>query len=181
MTDPHPVGDLRSSAPPPPSVDDHVRGDPGGTPVLFYADFTCPRCAVAHERLTRAGARVVFRHFALRAKHERAVALACAAEAAAAQGAFWSFCDALYADQGHLDDPHLWRRVRELGLDLARFEADRRSEAVADRIRADFESGIRAGVTGTPTGFVGGELLAGDLLDELEALGRGRDVFDRRR
>ena len=53
--------------------------------------------------------------------------------------------DSLLADQGHLDDPHLWERAERLGLDLDRFEADRRSEAVAERVERDFRSGIRAG------------------------------------
>ena len=61
--------------------------------------------------------------------------------------------DSLYADRGHVDDPHLWERAERLGLDLERFEADRRSDAVAARVRRDFESGIRAGVTGTPAIF----------------------------
>ncbi len=61
--------------------------------------------------------------------------------------------DSLYADRGHIDDPHLWQRVEQLGLDVERFEADRRSDAVAARVRRDFESGIRAGVTGTPAIF----------------------------
>lgn len=104
--------DLRSAPPPELRADDHVRGDPAGALLLLYADFTCPRCALAHERLVQAGARVAFRHFALQAKHPRAVPVACAAEAAAAQGAFWPFVDALYADQGRLDDPHLWQRAR---------------------------------------------------------------------
>ena len=43
-----------------------------------------------------------------------------------------------------------------LGLDLERFERDRRSDAVAERVRRDFEGGIRAGVTGTPAVFVDG-------------------------
>ena len=153
--------DLRSSPPPPLGDDDHVRGDPRDTLVIFYADFTCPRCALAHERLTAVGARVAFRHLALRAKHERALPLACAAEAAAAQGAFWDFCDAVYADQGRIDDPHLWARVRELGLDLDRFERDRRSDAVAERVQRDFRSGVRAGITSTPTLFVDGRAFAG--------------------
>ncbi len=54
--------------------------------------------------------------------------------------------DSLYADRGHVDDPHLWERVAELGLDLERFQRDRRSAQVAERVRRDFESGIRAGV-----------------------------------
>ena len=58
--------------------------------------------------------------------------------------------DSLYADRGRVDDPHLWERAERLGLDLERFEADRRSERSRPRVRRDFESGIRAGVTGTP-------------------------------
>ena len=42
-----------------------------------------------------------------------------------------SFVDSLYADRGQVDDPHLWERVKRFGLDLDRFEDDRRSEAVA--------------------------------------------------
>ena len=34
--------------------------------------------------------------------------------------------DALFADQGRLEDPHLWARAERLGLDVARFDADRR-------------------------------------------------------
>ncbi len=37
--------------------------------------------------------------------------------------------DALFADQGRLEDPHLWDRAERLGLDLARFDADRRGAA----------------------------------------------------
>jgi len=67
---------------------------------------------------------------------------------------FWWFVDSIYANLGHQDDPHLWARVKERALDLERFERDRRSDAVAARIRRDFESGIRAGVTGTPAVFL---------------------------
>jgi protein-disulfide isomerase len=134
--------------------DDHVRG-PGDAPLLVvYADFTCPRCAVAHERLRDAPVRRVFRHLALKAKHPRAVALGRAAEAAARQDAFWAFHDALYADQGRQDDPHLWALVRRLGLDLERFEADRRDDAVAERVERDTREAVRAGAMHTPTFFL---------------------------
>jgi protein-disulfide isomerase len=144
---------LTSASIPPVSAEDHVReaGGPDAPLVILYADFTCPRCLVAHERLRAAPIRVVFRHFALKAKHPRAVPLARAAEAAALQGAFWAFHDALYADPGHLDDPHLWARVEQLGLDLGRFEADRRSDAVAERVERDVRGALRGGVALTPT------------------------------
>ena len=161
--------DLRSAPVPGPRPDDHVRGPDGAPLVLFYGDFACPKCAVAHERLRAAPLRVVFRHFALKAKHPRALALAHAAEAAAAQGAFWELCDALYADQGRLDDPHLWERCETLGLDLERFESDRRSAAVAARVQRDVRDALRAGATGTPTVWIApGDQ---DLLDTMTAFG----------
>jgi protein-disulfide isomerase len=149
--------DLGSAPPPPPADDDHLRGPAGGPLVIEYADFECHFCRFAHARLDGVALRRVFRHFPVRSKHPRAWAAACAAEAAAAQGRFWEMHDSLYADQGRLDDPHLWERAERLGLDLDRFDADRRSDAVEARVRRDFTSGVRAGVVTTPTLFVDGE------------------------
>jgi protein-disulfide isomerase len=83
--------------------------------------------------------------------------------------------DLLFADQGRLEDPHLWERARRLDLDLERFERDRRSEAVRARVKRDFQSGVRAGVVTTPTVFTGGRKLAGRLDDRaLAELGAPR-------
>jgi protein-disulfide isomerase len=128
--------------------------------VIEYGDYQCPYCAQADALLAGLPVTRVFRHFPVVSKHPRARVLAAAAESVALQGgdeAFWSFHDSLYADQGRLDDPHLWDRVKRLGLDLDRFEADRRSEAVAERVERDFRAAIRAGVMTTPTLFVDGE------------------------
>jgi protein-disulfide isomerase len=124
--------------------------------VIEYADLECPYCAQAHLILKRLPVKRVFRHFPIVSKHPRARVLAAAAEAAGLQGRFWEMHDSLLEDQGHLDDPHLWRRAEELGLDLARFEADRRSDELAERVERDFRTGIRAGVTTTPTQFLNG-------------------------
>jgi protein-disulfide isomerase len=124
--------------------------------VIEYADLECPYCASAHLILKQLPVQRVFRHFPVVSKHPRARVLAAAAEAAGRQGRFWEMHDSLLEDQGHLDDPHLWRRAEKLGLDLERFEADRRSEALAERVESDFRTGIRAGVTTTPTQFLKG-------------------------
>jgi protein-disulfide isomerase len=145
------VNDLTSSAIPPLGPEDHVRGE--GEAIIVYADLGCPHCASAWLEITARPAKIAFRHFPVASKHPRSPALHGAAEAAGAQGAFFAMVDSLYADRGHVDDPHLWARVERLDLDLVRFEADRRSDAVAARIRRDFESGIRGGVTNTPAIF----------------------------
>jgi protein-disulfide isomerase len=155
------VADLGSAPLPPLQPDDHVRGDERAPLIVEYADFQCHYCALTHIRLLPLRVRQVFRHFPVRSKHPRAWACGCAAEAAGLQGRFWGFHDALYADQGRLEDPHLWRHARELGLDLERFEHDRRSDAVAARVRRDFQAGVRAGVASTPTLFFDGVAHAG--------------------
>jgi protein-disulfide isomerase len=129
--------------------------------VIEYADFECPHCAAMSARLAEASLRIAFRHFPVRSSHPRAWAAACAAEAAARQGRFWEMHDLLFADQGRLEDPHLWQRARTLGLDLDRFDSDRRSDDVRARVRRDFETGVRAGVVTTPSVFAGGRMLTG--------------------
>ena len=150
------MADLRSAPPPEPGEGDHARGPAGARLVIEYADYECPYCARTDAMLADLAVRHVFRHFPVPSKHPRARALAGAVEAAALQGRFWEMHDSLFADQGRIDDPHLWERARRLDLDLERFERDRRSEAVAERIARDFRSGVRAGVTTTPTLFVDG-------------------------
>jgi protein-disulfide isomerase len=160
------VTELGSAPVPEPGDDDHRRvgertpglgAAPGGgadAPLLIvYADFECPFCAALHQRLGRMPITVVFRHFPVRSSHPRAWPTACAAEAAALQGRFWEMHDSLLGDQAHLEDPHLWDRARALGLDLDRFDSDRRRDDVRERVQRDFRSGVRAGVVTTPALF----------------------------
>jgi protein-disulfide isomerase len=145
---------------PAPGDRDHVReASPAGDvpTVIVYADFECPYCAAIEQRLVALGLRLIFRHFPVRSSHPRAWPAAGAAEAAGHQGRFWEMHDLLFADQAHLEDPHLWERAQRLGLDIDRFDADRRSEQVIARIDADFRAGVRAGVVTTPTLFTWAE------------------------
>jgi len=160
--------DLTSASVPQATDRDHVRGE--GREVVAYLDLACPHCAATWVQLDGLPLRLAFRHFPVASKHPRAPALHAASEAATLQGgeaAFWPLVDSIYRGQGRLDDPHLWERARALGLDLERFEHDRRSEAIVERVRRDFESGIRAGVIGTPAAFVDGRPIAGDLASQL--------------
>jgi protein-disulfide isomerase len=70
----------------------------------MYGDFQCPYCTAAQGSLRRVRERLgdelrfAFRHFPIEEKHPDARRAAEAAEAAAAQGAFWEMHDALYAN-----------------------------------------------------------------------------------
>jgi 2-hydroxychromene-2-carboxylate isomerase len=63
----------------------------------------------------------------------------------------------LFHRQKALEDDDLRRYAIELELDVERFDADRGSEAVLERIERDFRSGFESGeVLGTPTLFIDG-------------------------
>jgi protein-disulfide isomerase len=145
------VSELGSAPVPEPCDADHRRGS--GPLTIVYADFECPYCAALELRLRELPLTVVFRHFPVRSSHPRAWPAACAAEAAGRQDRFWEMHDLLFGDQARLEDPHLWDRARRLGLDLERFDADRRRDDVRECVKADFRSGVRAGVVTTPALF----------------------------
>jgi protein-disulfide isomerase len=156
------VRKLGSAPVPALAAEDHVRGPADAPLAIVYGDFECPYCGLLERRLNTLPVRRAFRHFPVRSSHPRAWPAACATEAAARQGRFWEMHDLLFADAARLEDPHLWERARRLGLDLERFETDRRREAVRARVQRDFDSGIRAGVVATPTVFLpGGRRLSG--------------------
>lgn len=150
--------DLTSAAAGPPGDEDHARGPQGAPQLVFYGDFTCAQCAVAAVALRQMDLRVHFRHFAMSSRDRRSVPLAAACEAAGLQGAFWEFHDTLFEDPGHTDDPHLWERCRNLGIDIERFDADRRSEETLNLVRAQTSEALRAGAISTPAYLFEGEL-----------------------
>jgi protein-disulfide isomerase len=172
------VDDLLS----PPLEDlDHVRGERGAPlELVMFGDFQCPYCLGAQSILRRVrerlGDRLVFgfRHLPIPERHPLAPLAAEASEAAAAQGRFWEFHDALYANQPRLSRETILDLAGEHGLDAERMEAEIDSGAHRDRIARDVASGEASGATGTPTFFVNGKRFfgaydAGSLVEALEA------------
>ena len=145
----------------PVSEHDHVQG-PADAPVILveYGDFQCPYCGqaepVVRELLSDADVRYVWRHLPLTDVHPRAQLAAEAAEAAAAQGAFWPMHDLLLEHQDELRPAALVDYAERLGLDRERFHEDLARHAHAARIAQDVESADLSGVGGTPTFFING-------------------------
>jgi Na+/H+ antiporter NhaA/predicted DsbA family dithiol-disulfide isomerase len=142
---------------------DHIRG-PEAAPVTLveYGDYECPYCGraepIIRELLDSFGddVRYVWRHLPLSDVHPNAQMAAEAAEAAAAQGAFWEMNDLLLRHQDALSPDDLTRYAQDLGLDTERFWDDLRRRRYGDRVAEDVASADASGVAGTPSFFING-------------------------
>jgi protein-disulfide isomerase len=159
---------------------DHVRGPATGHVILVYGDYECPYTRAAYRQIQRVerqaggGVRFAFRHFPLTEIHPHALAASAAAEAAALQDRFWQMHELLFRRQTALEDQDLRRYAAELDLDVVRFDGDRTSFEVLQRIGRDVESGLSSGqVLGTPTLFIDGVVHQGgyDAAQLLGAIG----------
>ena len=142
---------------------DHVRGELGAPlELVMFGDFQCPFCLGAQSVLSRVHSRLgdrlvfAFRHLPIPERHPLAPLAAEASEAAAAQGRFWEYHDALFQAQPKLSRETMLGVGRELGIDAERMAAEIDAGAHRDRIERDLESAEQSGATGTPTFFVNG-------------------------
>ena len=159
---------------------DHVRGTRGAPlELVMFGDFQCPFCLGAQSVLRRVRERLGdqllfgFRHLPIPERHPLAPLAAEASEAAAAQGRFWDYHDALFAAQPRLSPETILAVGGDLGLDVERMEAEIDSGAHRDRVSRDHASAEASGATGTPTFFVNGKRFfgaydAGSLVEALE-------------
>jgi Na+/H+ antiporter NhaA len=142
---------------------DHIRGpDDALVTLVEYGDYECPHCGqaemVIRELLEAFGddLRYVWRHLPLNDVHPQAQMAAEAAEAAAAQGAFWPMHDYLLTHQDALVERDLQRYADEIGLDTDRFREELARREYAERVDDDVETADSSGVAGTPTFFING-------------------------
>lgn len=146
----------------------------------MFGDFQCPFCLGAQSVLRRVhdrlGDRLVFafRHLPIPERHPLAPPAAEASEAAAAQGSFWEYHDALFAAQPKLSRETMLAVGRDLGLDAERMAAEIDSGVHRPRVERDLASAGQNGATGTPSFFVNGARHFGaydasSLVEELEA------------
>jgi protein-disulfide isomerase len=131
--------------------------------IVEFADFQCPFCggyardtfpAVKREYIDTGKIEYAFRHFPLKRSHPHAVAAADAAECARTEGKFWSMHERLFSHQQALDRVALQGHAAAIGLSPKEFDVCT-SDGPKQRVRDDHAMGVRLGVKGTPTFFIG--------------------------
>jgi len=140
------------------------KGNPDSSvTVAVFTDFECPYCRKLEPLLNQVfeqnkdKIKLVFKNMPLNF-HQMADPSHRAAMAADMQGKFWEYHDKLFAAPA-LTTQLLDTTATELGLNMEKFNQDRNSPAVRQRIRKDITDAQQAGVTGTPTVFINGRKL----------------------
>ena len=143
--------------------DGQAKGDANAPVVMvLYSDFSCPYCTLFAQNIEPALAdlvengtlRVEWRDLAQIS--ESSPLAAQAGVAAANQGRFWEFHDAVYAaadPQGHPEytEESLVAFAQAAGVeDLERFRADMTAQETVDRVAQAKEHAYQLGIKGTP-------------------------------
>ena len=152
------------------SADDDPAWGNADAPVTIveFSDFQCAYCRIFYqttmvtllERYPKQ-VRFVYRDFPLASIHPQATLAAEAAQCAHAQGRFWEFHNALFANTNRLA-PDLYQTLAiSMGMDKERFATCLTSREFSQEVEKDFNAARVLGVTGTPTFFVNGIPLVG--------------------
>lgn len=145
----------------------------GKLEITIFSDFQCPFCQqfwsgalkeIKSKYVDTGKVKLVFRHFPI-PSHVNAQKSAEAAECANRQGKFWEYHDVLFSkmkpDGTNLDIESLKSYASNLGLDTQKFNACLNNGEAKEIASGDFLIGQKAGVTGTPTIFVGEKKIVG--------------------
>jgi protein-disulfide isomerase len=137
--------------------------------IIEFSDFQCPYCErfvtqtmpqIKSEYIDTGKVKLFFRDFPL-SFHPNAKPAAIASECANEQGKFWEMHDKLFANQDSLSTENYKAWAKELGLNENQFNTCIDSQKYASQVQKDFDDGVAAGVSGTPTFFVNGQKLVG--------------------
>lgn len=142
--------------------------------IVEYSDYQCPFCSRWFEQtypsllkdyVDTGKVQIIFRDFPL-GIHPNADEAAVAARCAGEQGDYWGMHDALFSGQAQWSElpdakPTFANFAGDLGLDTAAFEQCLSSGKFDAAIQQDMAEGQAAGVSGTPSFAINGQMLVG--------------------
>ena len=154
--------------------DDPVMGNENAPiTIIEFSDFECPFCSrffdqtlpqIKTNYIDTGKVKLVYRDFPLSSIHFSAQKAAEAAECADDQGKWNDYHDTLFAEQaswGNIGEaaatPMFKQFAVDLGLNAEQFNACLDNGTNRQEVQSDFQAGLSAGVSGTPTFFIGNE------------------------
>lgn len=151
---------------------DHFQGDLNAPVKIFeFSDLQCPYSGSHHPNISKLVAAYsdqviyVFKHFPLSSHAESqpaAEAAECIADLAG-DAKYFQFIDTLFANQGSLGKDYYLQTAKALGVNETQFTDCLNTGKFTQKVQNDYRQGLAAGVQGTPTTFINGQLISGAL------------------
>ena len=135
--------------------------------IIEFSDFACPYCKNSFSTMREISLKyqdkikIIYRHYPIITEHSNLLALA--SECASEQDKFWAMHDSLFLNQGISTATELNELARQIGLDGDKFNNCLEGKKYLGSITADFKAGQDLGITGTPTWYINGIKIAGDI------------------
>lgn len=139
--------------------------------IVEFSDFECPFCGGLSKTVGKivkkygSNVNLTFKAFPL-SRHANAPLAHQASLCADDQGKFWPYHDKLFDNQQALDRPNLEKYADQLRLDMIKFKQCLDSAEKSAKVQKELKEGEEAGVRSTPTLFVNGKILVGNLPQE---------------
>jgi protein-disulfide isomerase len=142
--------------------------------IIEFSDFDCPYCQQEYTAIREIGykyqnsIKIIFKDFPL---HDNSLDLAMAGRCAGEQNLFWPMHDKLFSLQGQFPTSSLPDIAVSVGANKTKFIQCFNSKKYLSDIKNDYLDGQALGVTGTPTFFFNGYMMAGEIPeDKLEQI-----------
>ena len=137
--------------------------------IVEFCDFACPYCRNSYQalrdiaELNKSKVRVLWRDFV---GHADSISLSLAARCAGEQNKFWEMHDGLFSRQGILGADGVEKLAQQNNLNIKQFNDCLKSEKYRANILKDQADAEKLQIKGTPTWFINGYLLEGELSSE---------------
>ena len=138
--------------------------------IVEFVDFSCPMCKNSFTKIREIGikyknnVKIIIRDYP---GFEHSLDLAMAARCAGEQGLFWLMHDKLFQNQGVYEKEQLVELANQIGADLTKFTNCFDNKKYLQQIQQDFTDAEKLEITGTPTWFINGQKIEGDIPYEL--------------
>lgn len=154
-----------------------VIGKPDAPVTLtVFTDYQCPYCSrefpVVEQLLKKypEDLKVVLKHYPLQRIHKFASQAAVAALAADKQGKYQELSREMFKNFKKLNEKTLKEYAANVGLDLEKFEQDRKNNAFKQQIQDDRKLARKAKVRGVPSLFINGRPVKKRSLQSMAAM-----------
>lgn len=135
--------------------------------IVEFADFSCPKCKNSYFTLKQVmekyggSVRLVHRDYPVIADYS--MDLAHAARCAGEQGLFWQMHGKLYENQPVSDLETVRKLVEQIGVNMIKFDDCTEKSRFVNAIEKNYSDATTLGIAGTPTWFINGHKIEGDL------------------